>query len=93
MDNYYFTPVDSTMDVWTALDSCGTPPRVTENAGYSLTEWKDRNGKTAIDLYLTQDGGHSWPGGLKPRDKADPSSTAINATDLLWQFFQQYTLP
>jgi len=93
MGNHYFTPVDSAMGVWTALDSCDTPPLVTENTGYTFTEWKDHNGKVAIDLYLTQDGGHSWPGGLKPRDKADPPSTAINATDLLWDFFQHYSLP
>jgi len=93
MANHYFTPVDSTMSVWSALDSCNAPPQVTENAGYSLTEWKDYTGKVAIDLYLTQDGGHSWPGGLKPRDKADPPSSAVNATDLLWNFFQQYSLP
>ena len=56
-------------------------------------EWKDATGRPAIDLYLTYDGGHSWPGGLKPRDQADPPSTAFNATDLIWAFFQKYTLP
>jgi len=93
MANHYFTPVDSTMNVWAALDSCNTPPQVTDNGGYSLTEWKDHAGRVAIDLYLTQDGGHSWPGGLKPRDKADPPSIYLNATDLLWDFFQRYSLP
>ena len=93
MGDHYFTPVDSTMGVWTALDSCDTPPLITENTGYTFTEWKDRNGKVAIDLYLTQDGGHSWPGGLKPRPQADPLSEYLNATDLLWSFFQNYKLP
>jgi len=93
MGNHYFTPVDSALTVWAALDSCTAPPQVTENTGYSFTEWKDHSGKVAIDLYLTQDGGHSWPGGLKPRDKADPPSVYINATDLLWDFFQRYSLP
>jgi polyhydroxybutyrate depolymerase len=93
LGDHYFTPVDSAMGVWTALDSCDTPPQVTENTGYTFTEWKDHNGRAAIDLYLTQDGGHSWPGGLKPRPKADPPSIYLNATDLLWDFFQRYTLP
>ncbi|HTI10606.1 MAG TPA: PHB depolymerase family esterase [Puia sp.] len=93
MAGHYFTPVDSTIGVWTALDSCNTPPQVVQGSGYTFTEWKDYNGKVAIDLYLTQDGGHSWPGGLKPRDKADPPSTAFKATDLLWDFFQHYSLP
>jgi len=93
MANHYFTPVDSALNVWAALDSCDTPPIATQNSGYTFTEWKDHNGRPAIDLYLTQDGGHSWPGGLKPREKADPPSTAVNATDLLWDFFQRYSLP
>ncbi|HEY4291358.1 MAG TPA: PHB depolymerase family esterase [Puia sp.] len=93
MANHYFTPVDSAIGVWTSLDSCDTPPVVTENTGYTLTEWKDHNGKVAIDLYLTQDGGHSWPGGLKPRLQADAPSAYLNATDLLWNFFQNYKLP
>ncbi|MES1159856.1 MAG: PHB depolymerase family esterase [Bacteroidota bacterium] len=93
MGQHYFTPVDSAMDVWTALDSCDTPPQVVQENGYTFTEWKDHNGKVAIDLYLTADGGHSWPGGLKPREQADPPSTAFKATDLLWDFFQHYSLP
>jgi len=94
MADTYFTPVDSTLDVWAVNDSCNTPPQVlTDNGHYRLTEWKDATGRPAIDLYLTYDGGHSWPGGLKPRDQADPPSTAFNATDLIWAFFQKYTLP
>lgn len=93
MGGYYFTPVDSTLSIWSMLDSCPAPPTVTQYTGYTFTEWKDINGRPAIDLYLTQDGGHSWPGGLKPRAKADPPSVYLNATDLLWSFFQRYTLP
>lgn len=93
MASHYFTSVDSTMSVWTALDSCNTPPQVTGGTNYSRTEWLGHDGRVAIDLYLTQDGGHSWPGGLKPRWQADAPSTALNATDLLWDFFQQYKLP
>ncbi|MBS1665202.1 MAG: phospholipase [Bacteroidetes bacterium] len=93
MASHYFTPVDSTMKVWTVLDSCDTPPLVSEGGNYSKTEWTGKDGNVAIDLYLTQDGGHSWPGGLKPRWQADAPSTALNATDLMSDFFQRYRLP
>jgi poly(3-hydroxybutyrate) depolymerase len=85
--------VDDVHFISVLIDRMIADYKVTENTGYSLTEWKDHTGKVAIDLYLTQDGGHSWPGGLKPRDKADPPSSAVNATDLLWDFFQHYSLP
>jgi hypothetical protein len=39
--------------------------------------------------YATTDGSHSWPGG-NPNN--NPVSTQISATDLLWSFFQNYTL-
>jgi hypothetical protein len=42
-----------------------------------------------IHHYATTDGSHSWPGG-NPNN--NPVSTQINATDLLWSFFQQYSL-
>jgi polyhydroxybutyrate depolymerase len=90
--SFYFPPVDSTLQVWSGLDSCGAP-QVTNNGTYTFTEWKNQSGKSMINLYLTQDGGHSWPGGLKPRAQADPPSTAINATDVLWNFFKQQSMP
>ena len=39
--------------------------------------------------YATSDGSHSWPGG-NPNN--NPVSIQISATDLLWDFFQNYTL-
>ncbi|HEY4111962.1 alpha/beta hydrolase family esterase [Puia sp.] len=92
MDGVWFPAVDSGLNVWAALDTCGAPT-ATQYTGYTLTEWKNNSGNVAIDCYLTQDGGHSWPGGLKPRVQADPPSVYLNATDLMWDFFQRYTLP
>jgi len=91
MGGVWFPAVDSGLNVLAALDTCSAPV-VTSYAGYSLTEWRNGSG-VAIDQYLTGDGGHSWPGGLKPRAQADPPSVYLNATDLLWDFFQRYTLP
>jgi polyhydroxybutyrate depolymerase len=92
LDQVWFPAVDSGLNVWAMLDSC-TSPQVTPYSGYTLTEWKNNNGNAMIDCYLTEDGGHSWPGGLKPREQADPPSVYLNATDLMWNFFQRYTLP
>jgi polyhydroxybutyrate depolymerase len=91
LGGYNFTPIDSTMSTWVRLNSCEAPV-VTNYNGFTFTGWKDHSSTTAINLYLTQDGGHSWPGGEKPREQADEPSTVINATDLLWNFFKQYSL-
>lgn len=44
-----------------------------------------------IELYVSQDGGHSWPGG-----QAFPGvaiTDHFNASELMWEFFQNYSLP
>jgi len=91
LDGVWFPAVDSGLNVLAASDTCDAPA-VTQYTGYSLTEWRNNSGVT-IDQYLTEDGGHSWPGGLKPRPQADPPSVYLNATGLLWDFFQRYPLP
>ncbi len=88
----WFPAVDSGLQVLAGLYGCGQPQE-TQYTGYSLTEWRGNDGNIAIDRYLTQDGGHSWPGGSKPRAQADPPSVYLKATDLMWEFFQRYRLP
>lgn len=81
---YYFPPVDSGLTVF----AMGKPPLVVEdNANYKLTKWGED-----MEYYLTTDGGHAWPGAVRNTSWGDPSSTAVNANDLLWAFFQRYSL-
>jgi polyhydroxybutyrate depolymerase len=91
---YYFPPVDSALQVWVNIGGCASAPEtITDNNAYTAIRWTGcREGSTVI-RYLTKDGGHSWPGGYKPRPGADEPSKAINATDIIWDFFNQYTLP
>lgn len=92
--NYYFPPVDSTLRVWAAIDGCNASPRViTDTTLYTYSQYTDCSKNTTVQLYLTKDGGHSWPGGLQARPAADPPSAAFNATDLIWDFFKGYELP
>jgi polyhydroxybutyrate depolymerase len=91
---YQYPPIDSVLDVWSRLNECESLPQVeVDNAAYKLTKWSTCDSNVTIQYYLTQDGGHSWPGGLKPQPRADEPSTAIDATDLMWTFFEQYQLP
>jgi polyhydroxybutyrate depolymerase len=92
--NYYFPPVDSTLRVWAGIDGCnGTPQVVTAAPLYTQTQFAGCSDTTTVQLYLTKDGGHSWPGGAPARPAADPPSAAFNATDLIWDFFKRYELP
>lgn len=90
----YCPPLDSVFNVWSQVNNCANPAQVTfSNNKYTLTEWLNCGNDAVINYYLTNDGGHAWPGGLPGRANSDIPSTAINANDLLWDFFQQHELP
>ncbi len=83
--NHYNPPLDSIMNLWATNNSCNIlNDTIINNTQYTLTKWTDCDCGTEIHYYITQDGGHSWPG--------VGGSTYINATDLMWSFFQQHSL-
>lgn len=87
----YNPPVDSVLNVFQQKDQCANPAQViVDNDKYRFTKWSDCTNNVSIQFYLTKDGGHAWPGGLPGSASGDTPSTAINANDLLWDFFQQY---
>lgn len=90
----YNPPVDSVLNIFQQKDQCADAARVmVDDSHYRFTKWSACNNNVSIRFYLTKDGGHAWPGGLPGSANADTPSTAINANDLLWEFFQQYQLP
>ncbi|OQP51230.1 alpha/beta hydrolase family esterase [Niastella populi] len=94
MANYYFPPVDSALRVWAGINGCiPTPNVITDAPLYTQTEYIDCTNNTSTQLFLTKDGGHSWPGGFQARPAADEPSKAFDATDLIWDFFSRYELP
>jgi polyhydroxybutyrate depolymerase len=90
---YYFPPVDSVLNAWSSENACAVAGEVVvDNADYRFTRWSACDGGVTIECYLTRDGGHAWPGGSRSSAWADTPSVAINANDLLWEFFERYEL-
>ncbi|MEJ8842010.1 PHB depolymerase family esterase [Lacibacter sp. H375] len=90
----YCPPLDSVLNVWSLKNSCAIQAQViVNNSNYTHKRWLNCTNNVTIDYYLTNDGGHGWPGGLPGGPNSDIPSTSINANDLLWSFFQQYQLP
>jgi polyhydroxybutyrate depolymerase len=91
---YYFPPIDSVLQAWSSENSCSAAaPVITHQDGYDFSKWSPCEKNTTIEYYLTQDGGHAWPGGIKSRSAADTPSEAIKANELLWEFLQRFELP
>lgn len=60
-----FSPLDSVLNVWSSLNTCAVAGQVlVDDDKYKFTEWSDCSEDVTIQYYLTQDGGHAWPGGL-----------------------------
>lgn len=86
-------PVEQGINAWLKNNSCNTTAKTVQNfEKYSITRWANCT-NSSVEIYLTKDGGHSWPSGEKARADADEISTAINANDLIWDFFKKYQLP
>ncbi|MEO1050052.1 MAG: PHB depolymerase family esterase [Bacteroidota bacterium] len=57
---------------------------------YQAFRYNGCQDNTEILYYITEDGGHSWPGGTTG---ADPASNAFMNNELIWDFFSRYALP
>jgi len=85
-----FSSVPATINKWTRLNGCSAaaPRRVLEKPGAWCDLHAPCRGGAQVQLCVTEAGGHSWPGGHKPRG-GEPASQAISANDVMWDFFSR----
>lgn len=82
-----FTSVPATIAKWVKLNGCQEKPeRILETKGATCDLYSACRADVRVQLCVTDKGGHSWPGGQKPRGRGSPSK-AISATDVIWDFF------
>lgn len=83
-----FKAVPETVAKWVKLNGCGEKPKKevdTDKLKCDLYEGCHEGRQ--VRLCVTEDGGHSWPGGVKPRNRGPEPSKAIDATEEIWKFF------
>jgi polyhydroxybutyrate depolymerase len=83
--------VESVNATWRSINACGPPTSTT--AGDVTTETAGCADGRTVELISVAGAGHQWPGG-EPSPLAELAgipapSTALNATDTIWQFFTQ----
>ena len=84
-----FTPVPQVIDKWVGLDHCtAAPQRVLQTEGAYCELHAGCQGGTRVQLCVTEHGGHSWPGASRTMSGAQPSR-AIDANDVIWDFFSK----
>lgn len=86
VSGHYNSPLDSVQNAFAAHAGCTVlNDTVLDDAEMTVIRWHGCDCAQEVVTYMTHDGGHSWPGG-------DPVSSVIDANDLMWDCFQQYTL-
>lgn len=86
-------PIDDVLNFWSENNECTTTKELQfSNSEYSVYTWAGCSSGN-ITYYLTDDGGHGWPGGLPGGPNSDTPSDAINANDLILDFFGAYQMP
>lgn len=85
--------VPSVNATWRGIDACG--PAAASTAGDVTTETAACADGRAVELISVAGAGHQWPGGsrspLLQRFGIPEPSTALDATDTIWQFFAQHS--
>ena len=81
---------------WARL--CGLGAESTEvqtGDGFSIERFGPNPTGAEVVFYTVDDCGHTWPGGhrLLPEAIAGRTSTRVNATAVIWTFFQRHPLP
>lgn len=84
-----FASVPDTVSRWVRLNGCeALPRRILETPGAYCEAYSPCRGDAEVRLCVTETGGHSWPGGRKPRAD-EPPSQALSAADVMWDFFER----
>jgi len=92
VSNHYNPPIDSVQNAWAVKNGCTiVNDTLYSGSDYTQIRWSDCDCMYEQQFYITTDGGHSWPGGMQT-SIGDPPSEFINANDLMWDFFQLYSL-
>jgi polyhydroxybutyrate depolymerase len=81
---------------WATKDGCNPSSTDTKVSAHVILRTYRCPPGTAVEFYIVKGGGHAWPGSKGSAGLAfitGPSTFEINATDIIWKFFQQHRLP
>jgi polyhydroxybutyrate depolymerase len=85
-------PIEDWAAAWAARNGCSSTPEITTPVDtVTVQTWSTCKNNADVILYTLAGHGHSWPGSSSmPRSI---TSQAVNATDLIWDFFKSHPIP
>ncbi|MBQ0958941.1 prolyl oligopeptidase family serine peptidase [Ideonella sp. 4Y11] len=89
-----FVSVPDTIARWTQRNRCSGPPRrILDRPGAVCEEHSDCAAGSRVRLCVTDTGGHAWPGAEQVRRGKPAASTALDANEAIWRFFEAVSGP
>ncbi len=83
-----FVAVPETVSRWVGRNRCATSPRrVLEVTGAYCERYADCRSASPVQLCVTENGGHSWPGAHVVRRGKEAASQALDANATISEFF------
>ncbi len=79
-----------TANYWAKNNGCKGDPVKTNNGKVIREKYSGCSAGNDVEIISIIDGLQAWAGGEKGREAADAPSTAINATDEIWEFFKKH---
>lgn len=92
----HFYSIQDGMETWARLNGCDQDPDTTisEDGKAMRQRWWDADSDMEVILWTTRKGKHSWPGGRGvPAPAVAFPSRAIDANELMWEFFKAHPKP
>lgn len=86
-------PVKGSIDFWVRADGCNITLQESHEPSLDIKSYTGCRNRTAVIYYVIENGGHSWPGGDRISKLLDAPSQAVNATEVMWQFFVAHPKP
>jgi polyhydroxybutyrate depolymerase len=84
-----FVSVPQTIANWVERSGCALQPqRSFQNPGAYCETWGSCRHGVSVQLCVTGQGGHSWPGAPDVRPGKEAPSRALDANDTIWNFFR-----
>jgi polyhydroxybutyrate depolymerase len=87
-------PVEAWAEAWATRNGCDRSPRELPRVGdAAVTEYGQCRDGANVLLYRIEGGGHTWPGGTNLLPFLGEASTLVNASEIMWHFFEDHLLP
>ena len=88
-----FISVEEGIDLWLGLDDCPPEAQETQEGNIVHRIYAPCQQSSAVELYKILGGEHAWPGGEAVSQQVGEPTDEIDATSLMWAFFEEHPRP